>query len=265
MIRDVVADLRCPVCRADLAPAGTALACPRGHTFNLARQGYADLSAGRLPHTGDTAAMVEARAAFLAGGHFAAVTAALARHATAGLVVDVGAGTGHHLAAVVGADPSAVGLALDVSKPALRRAARAHPRVGAVLADAWGPLPIKDGAAALVLDVFAPRHSAEFRRILRPDGRLVVVTPTPRHLAELVEPLGLIRVDPAKEEQLAAALDADFTVARRTVVEDALDLDPAAAAQAVAMGPSAWHGKVAPAERVRATLSVDVTTYAVRS
>jgi 23S rRNA (guanine745-N1)-methyltransferase len=264
---DVVPYLRCPVCRTDLASAGAALRCSRGHAFNLARQGYADLSAGRLPHTGDTAAMVEARTAFLAGGHFGAITAALVAHATDGLVVDVGAGPGHHLAAVVDAAPSSLGIALDVSKPALRRAARVHPRVAAARADAWGPLPIRDGAAALVLDVFAPRNAAEFRRILRPEGRLVVVTPTPNHLGELVERLDLIRVDPAKEERLAATLDADFTVTDRTRVEAALDLDRAAAAQAVAMGPSAWH-TAAPVdvlpERGTATLSVDVTTYALR-
>jgi 23S rRNA (guanine745-N1)-methyltransferase len=283
MIPDVVPYLCCPVCRADLTAAQaaaqatattaaeaatpTALRCPRGHTFNIARQGYVDLSAGRLPHSGDTAAMVAARDAFLAAGHFAPVTAALATHAVPGLVVDVGAGTGHHLAAVVEAAPSSVGIALDVSKPALRRAARVHPRIGAALADAWGPLPVRDGAAATILNVFAPRNAAEFRRILAPDGRLLVVTPTPRHLRELVERLGLIRVDPDKEERVAATLDADFAVVDRTRVEATLDLDRDGAAQAVAMGPSAWHRAAAPdrlPDRLAVTVSVDVTTYAPR-
>jgi 23S rRNA (guanine745-N1)-methyltransferase len=267
MIPDVVPYLCCPVCRADLTAVETALRCPRGHSFNIARQGYADLSTGRLPHSGDTAEMVAARDAFLAAGHFTPVTAALAAHAVPGLVVDVGAGTGHHLAAVVEAAPSCLGIALDVSKPALRRAARAHPRVGAALADAWGPLPVRDAAAATVLNVFAPRNAAEFRRILAPDGRLVVVTPTPRHLGELVERLNLIRVDPAKEDRVAATLDADFAVVGRTRVEAGLDLDRDGAAQAVAMGPSAWHVDVPPErlpDRLAVTLSVDVTAYAPR-
>src|SRR4030095_7166304 len=103
MISDVVPYLCCPVCRADLTVAEAALRCPRGHTFNIARQGYADLSAGRLPHSGDTAAMVAARAAFLAQGHFAPVTEALAAYARPRLVLDMGAGTGHHLAGVLDA------------------------------------------------------------------------------------------------------------------------------------------------------------------
>jgi 23S rRNA (guanine745-N1)-methyltransferase len=54
-----------------------------------------------------------------------------------GLVVDVGAGTGHHLAAVLDALTAHHGVALDVAKAAARRAARAHPRAAAVVCDVW--------------------------------------------------------------------------------------------------------------------------------
>ena len=56
--------------------------------------------------------------------------------------------------------PDAVGLALDVSKPALRRAARAHPRAAAALADTWQRLPLADASTAVLLNVFAPRNGA---------------------------------------------------------------------------------------------------------
>ena len=63
MIPDVVPYLCCPVCRADLTAVETALRCPRGHSFDIARQGYVNLTRGRTPHTGDSAEMIEARAA----------------------------------------------------------------------------------------------------------------------------------------------------------------------------------------------------------
>src|SRR5690606_6340959 len=82
------------------------------------------------------------------------------------LIVDAGAGTGHLLARVLDrAGPHAVGLALDISKHAIKRAARAHPRIGAVVADVWRPIPIRDGRAALVMNAFAPRNGPEFARI----------------------------------------------------------------------------------------------------
>jgi 23S rRNA (guanine745-N1)-methyltransferase len=139
------------------------------------------------------------------------------------------------------ARPATVGLATDVSRYALRRAARAHPRAGAVLCDAWSGLPVADGCAAAVVNVFAPRNGAEFARVLRPDGVLLVATPGPAHLAELVSTLDLLRVDPAKEDRLAATLSGWFAPTWTTMLSRSLELDRAAVRTLVDMGPSAWH------------------------
>ncbi|AYF29828.1 23S rRNA methyltransferase [Micromonospora tulbaghiae] len=248
----VLARLRCPVCAEPLAEAtaGTAraLRCPRGHSFDIARQGYVNLLAGRAPHTGDSAEMVAARAGFLAAGHYDTVAAALAGTAVrvAGpgpypLVVDAGAGTGHYLAAVLAALPDAAGLALDVSKPALRRAARAHPRAAAALADTWQRLPLADRSAAVLLNVFAPRNGPEFHRVLDPGGALLVVTPAADHLTELVDALDLLRVDPDKADRVAGSLGGHFAEESATGHRARLALTRAEVTTLVGMGPSAWH------------------------
>jgi 23S rRNA (guanine745-N1)-methyltransferase len=245
----IVARLRCPVCAASLAvtehakehASGRALRCPSGHSFDIARQGYADLAVGRVSHPGDTGEMIAARARVQSAGHFDFLTSALvdaAAPSTLGLIVDVGAGTAGHLAALLERRPGAVGLAVDVSKAALRRAARAHPRIGAVRADAWRGLPVADGAAACVLNVFAPRHGAEFARILAPTGRLIVVTPAPDHLRELGLMLG---IDPRKDERLAATLAPWFVREDEREVRTTLRLSDADAAAVAAMGPNAFH------------------------
>ncbi|MBX7269195.1 23S rRNA methyltransferase [Micromonospora sp. Llam7] len=181
------------------------------------------------------------------------------------LVVEAGAGTGRHLTAVLAAVPAAVGLALDISKPALRRAARAHPRVTAAVADTWQRLPLADGAAAVLLNVFAPRNGAEFRRVLDPHGRLLVVTPAADHLAELVDALGLLRVDPAKEERVAASLDGRFTEEVSAVHRRELTLTGPEVSTLVGMGPSAWHTDRAGLAARIATLGAPVrVTVAVR-
>lgn len=280
----VVRRLRCPVCRESLETVETGVAgplrCHRGHGFDLAKQGYVTLLAGRAPHAGDTAEMVAARERFLAGGHydviFHAVTAAAVRHlpATARhpLVVDAGGGTGRHLAAVLDAVPDAVGLVVDVSKAALRRAARAHPRGDAALADTWRALPLADGSAAVLLNVFAPRNGPEFRRVLRPDGALVVVTPEPDHLVELVTALDLLDVDPEKVDRIAATLGSHFAPGPVEVHRVRLDLPRGAAQAMVAMGPSARH--IGPdqvvhrladlPEPVAVTLAVRISAYRPR-
>ncbi|MER6949513.1 putative RNA methyltransferase [Nonomuraea sp. NPDC000554] len=163
------------------------------------------------------------------------------------VVVDAGAGTGYYLANVLKAVDPGVGLAFDVSKHAIRRAARAHPRAGAFVADVWRPLPIRDEVADVVIDVFAPRNGPEFARILRPGGSVVVVTPAPEHLSPLVERLGLLTVDEEKERRVARSL-AGFTEVARRVVEFDLELDRLGIAEVVRMGPSAWHTEAAKLE-----------------
>jgi 23S rRNA (guanine745-N1)-methyltransferase len=265
MIDGAIRYLRCPVCRQPLERVARALRCPRGHSFDLARQGYADLSAGRLPHVGDTAQMVADRVEFLAAGHYEFIASALTGFARAGLIVDAGVGSGFYLSRTLDAASSAVGVGLDVSKPALRRAARAHPRAAAVLADVWRPLPLASGVASLILNVFAPRNGAEFRRVLRPDGMLVVVTPGADHLRELVEAHGLIRVPADKAARVADALDPHFVVSSHASVRRTLKLSEAEVRTLIGMTPSARHVAVAGlrADAVCVTAAVEVTAYRV--
>ncbi|MGB4592733.1 MAG: 23S rRNA methyltransferase, partial [Coriobacteriia bacterium] len=102
-------------------------------------------------------------------------------------------------------------------------------------------LPVRDGGLAAALDVFAPRNAAEIHRTLAPGGTLVVVTPAPGHLRELVEALGLLTVDERKDERLTASLGGHFDCMAQTRVRYALALDRSALAALVGMGPSAYH------------------------
>ncbi|WP_250904684.1 putative RNA methyltransferase [Actinomadura sp. NEAU-AAG7] len=253
MLADVVQYLVCPVCGADLAMADRGLRCPAGHAFDIARQGYANLLPGNArPGTADTPEMVRARDEFLTAGHFTAPAERLARSVArcldgASLVLDAGAGTGHYLGRVLDRSPHALGLALDISKHAARRAARAHQRAGAVVADLWRPLPVRDGAAGTVLNVFAPRNAAEFHRVLHEDGLLFTVTPSSAHLGPLVEALGLVTIDERKTERTDAALAGYFKLDTRQNIETEALLSHPEVATLVAMGPSAHH---VPAEQL---------------
>lgn len=132
---------------------------------------------------------------------------------------------------------------------------------------------MRTGAAALVLSVFAPRNAREIRRMLRPSGTLVVVTPTRRHLAELRAPLGLLTVDERKPERLDAKLGPLFTSTSQSSCEHLLSLRHDDLTNVVRMGPSARHAvDAAVAERVRAlpepmavTASVTVSVYRRRN
>jgi 23S rRNA (guanine745-N1)-methyltransferase len=273
---DALALLRCPVCAAGLTRVDPAVVrCARGHAFDVARQGYLSLLTGAGAPTGDSAQMVADRDALLGGGHFDALADAVADavgpRADRRALAEVGAGTAFYLARALERSGAEVGVALDVSRYALRRAARAHPRVAAIGADVWAGLPLRDGAVDDVLCVFAPRNGPELRRLLADDGRLVVATPTPRHLAEIVAPLGLLGVDARKDERLAERLAGGFELDSRTTCQWPMALDHQSVAALAGMGPSAFHvTREALGERiaalpptVRVTGSVTISVYAV--
>jgi 23S rRNA (guanine745-N1)-methyltransferase len=281
VLADVLPYLACPTCASDLSIDRTAVRCARAHTFDVARQGYLNLvSAKSAGIGGDTPSMVEARSRFLSAGHFAPVVGAVvaaAQRAMAdrppGCVVDIGAGVGHYLAPVLDALPGRVGLALDVSKAALRRAARAHPRAGAIGCDTWHGLPVRSGSAAILLSIFAPRNPAEIHRVLAAGGVLIVVSPTVRHLVELVWKLDLLKVEPEKRDRIEAAMSPYCQLSSEDDWEFTMSLSHHDVDSAVAMGPSAWHTNPAVLrERVRAldeplavTASVIVSTYRRRA
>jgi 23S rRNA (guanine745-N1)-methyltransferase len=269
---DMIAALRCPVCEEPLNLTGALLAarrfsasnalrCRNGHSFDLAKQGYIHLGSGRKLPEGDTAAMVEAREEIQSAGIFAPLQAALARNVPtlAHLIADLGAGSGHYLAKILEQRPQAEGIAFDVSKPALRRAARAHPRLGAVLADTWGGLPLAGASVDVLLNVFAPRHGAEMRRVLKPGGVLIVATPAPDHLAELREAAELLSVDESKADRLKRTL-AGLSPIGEEIVRWRLDLSAEQAKAMILMGPNAFHAHRDPGA-IATTAAVTVTTW----
>jgi 23S rRNA (guanine745-N1)-methyltransferase len=269
--------VRCPVCASPLARRGEQLRCGRGHCFDIARQGYVNLAVGRRPAANaDASAMVAARARFLERGHYSPIAVALASLAVrlrpgpagAGVVLDLAAGTGYYLAAVLEALPDRAGVGLDVSKPALRRAASAHPRAVALGADVWQPFPLADGSAAIVLSVFGPRNAAETRRVLTAGGAFLLVTPTASHLAEVIGPLRMLSVDAAKAGRLAATMTGLARVVTQPLSYQ-VPLKHADLSDLVSMGPSAHHvdraqlaRRIEPlAEPVWVTVSVTLSAY----
>ena len=226
-----------------------------GHSFDVAKQGYVTLAAGAgLKHKGDDMDMVNAREAYLAMGHFApfveAVTgavqdaldsASLAESKPASLL-EVGAGTGYYLAHTLDSIAEARGVGLDISPHAAKHLAKCHPRVGAVVADVWERLPIRDESVDAISVVFAPRNPAEFQRVLAPGGQVIVLTPGAGHLDELREPLGILGVEEAKVERMYEQAEGFLEQAADPVdISFPLELDKASVAAQVGMSPSARH------------------------
>ena len=258
--------LRCPHCHRTLTRGGPTWGCPAGHRFDVARQGFVTLLGRPTSHEGDTAAMLDARAEVLDAGHLDLVTSglvdALQGPLPAGALVEVGAGTAHHLRGVCRAMPDRPAVAMDVSTAAVRRAARVAPELMEVVrADVWEAWPVRDRVAAAVLCVFGPRNPAETARVLVPEGLLVVATPAPDHLHELRDSLELLQVEAAKRDRLRDDVAAYLEPLHATELRERRRVPRDVAGAMAAMGPAGHH--TAP-DRLRARVAalpeeVDVT------
>jgi 23S rRNA (guanine745-N1)-methyltransferase len=204
--------------------------------------------------------MLAARRRFLDAGYYEPLAKMIAERAADAVeaassasgkgIVEVGSGTGYYiryLRARLPPDDAYVGI--DISKEALKVAARAEPRVTYALADVKRRIPILDGAALVLLDIFAPRNSKEFRRVLADDGALVVVVPDTAHMAELVHRFGLLKVPEDKAAEVTRELGDDLRLSDRQSVSYELRLPTRAAHDMIAMGPSARHVDLRKIER----------------
>lgn len=198
-------ELRCTVrnCLQTLRLGDDGLTCERGHHFDRSKQGYWNLlqpQDRRSSHPGDSDDAVLARHRWLARGHASGLIERLRpwlsgvdlgpnRDATDGMVpriLDLGCGEGSFGPALF--DGHAAGYCgIDLSKRAIKMAARGWPDATWVLANADRILPAADASVHRVISLFGRRPISEIHRVLVPGGMCVVAVPAEDDLIELRE------------------------------------------------------------------------------
>jgi 23S rRNA (guanine745-N1)-methyltransferase len=245
-------------CHLALVREQRRLVCPRGHSFDRARSGYINLlqpQDRRSKQPGDTAAAVAARRRLHDRGISEPLLQAIAEFADISprdSVLDAGCGDGYYLGELArrtGCDAHGV----DISIPAVEAAARRYPDCEWVVANADRFLPYADGSFQLVLSITGRMNAAEFRRVLRDGGRLLVALPAPEDLIELRGP-GRDRV-PRTVESFAR----DFKLAKQGRVTTTADLDAAAVDDVLLAIYRPMRSK--PAEAMRLTFSLDLLLF----
>jgi 23S rRNA (guanine745-N1)-methyltransferase len=229
--------LVCPVrdCHQALTREGQRWLCPRGHSFDVARSGYINLlqpQDRRSRHPGDTAAAVAARRRLHdrgVSGPLLRATAEMMAASAGDVVLDAGCGDGFYLASLTleaGFDAHGV----DISTHAVDAAARRYPpgerKFEWIVANADRYIPYADRSFSKVLSITARMNAAEFRRVLRDDGRLLIAIPSPEDLVELRRRMGEAGRD--RVERTVETFADGFTLVNRRRVTTAADLDASA-------------------------------------
>ncbi len=184
----------CPICGGRLIREERRYVCPAGHGFDVSREGYVNLLPANQQHSkapGDDKEMTAARTRFLEGGWYLPLRERLCRligelAPDSPNLLDAGCGEGWYTqaAAEIVAQKRGRTAGVDLSKPAVRKAARRCPSVEFAVGTLYH-LPVGNGTIDLLANCFSPLAAEEFARVVRPGGRFLYVVPGPRHLWEL--------------------------------------------------------------------------------
>ena len=226
--------LLCPVrnCHLALAREERRVACPRGHSFDIARSGYINLlqpQERRSKQPGDTVAA-----------------------SPRDVVLDAGCGDGFYLgnlASQTGFEAHGV----DISIPAVDGAARRYPGCEWIVANADRFVPYADRSFSMVMSITARMNTGEFQRVLRDDGRLLVALPASEDLVEL-RGVGRDRV-----ARTVDTLAHGFTLVDRRCVATSADLDAGGVQDVLHSIYRPMQSQ--PAKAMRVTFSLDLLLF----
>ena len=217
--------LSCPHCKAPMFVSDNqkSVYC-RGvkkHCFDFSSDGYLAMGQGG----GDSKEAVRARKGFLSKDYYLKGAEEICNIAKKYLndcayVVDAGCGEGYYTNKLASVSGNTVGF--DLSKfacSAASKSARAQGVSNALyITGSVFELPLFDGCADMVVNVFAPCAEDEYKRVLRDGGYLVVVGAGENHLMGLKEALyentyvNTARADMPREMQLVERETASFDI-----------------------------------------------------
>jgi 23S rRNA (guanine745-N1)-methyltransferase len=164
-------------------------------------------------------------------------------------VLDAGCGEGFYTSALaqVAREKGGGTAGIDISKFAVRAAAGRYKGIDFAVASLFH-IPCAAESADVLTDVFAPIVPAEFRRVLKPGGVMILAVPGARHLYGMKE---VLYAAPYENEER----DTDYegfaflgseSVRREITVEGAENIEAL-----FSMTPYYWKTDVAGGERLR--------------
>ena len=182
---------RCPKCKAPLIRKGVTYTCVNHHCYDCAKSGYVNLSMSQKKLRGDDKMMIQARSRFLSHGYYEPLQKTLMTELCKirpFFLIDAGCGQGYYTNAMAEHLPDCEIYGFDLSKFALKTAAKGNGNVHYAVASV-AQMPLPDACADGIVSIFAPLYEQEMNRLLKLGGEIIRIGPGPYHLWELKQAL----------------------------------------------------------------------------
>ena len=215
-IENIESILKCPVCNLSLKKYEKQYVCLNNHSYDIASKGHINLLLANQKKTkdpGDSKEMMEGRRDFLNKGYYHTFSEALNEviisniHGDNVNILDAGCGEGYFLSRLKEAiykketnytkNKEFNFFGIDISKAAVTYATKRDKKINFIVGSNFN-LPIMSNSIDIIIRNFAPSDEVELKRVLKDNGKLVVVTPGIQHLYGLKE---ILYVNARKHEE----------------------------------------------------------------
>jgi 23S rRNA (guanine745-N1)-methyltransferase len=245
---------KCPVCDTVLIMKGTCFICEKGHSFDKSSVNYVNLLLGNQKNSkdpGDSKEMMESRRGFLNKGYYLKFSDRLNSIVKAQFnekwecVLDAGCGEGYYISNLknelmkIDSANTVECYGMDISKHAIKYAAKRDKEIMLFVGSSFD-IPIVSNSIDCIIRNFAPGDNKEFQRILKPNGKLIILTPGIDHLYELkLELYDTARKHETNSDEIIGFKHIDHQELRYTIdLEDNMDIK-----NLISMTPYYWSIK----------------------
>ncbi|MGR3741502.1 putative RNA methyltransferase [Companilactobacillus sp. DQM5] len=178
---------RCPICFEDLfiSSSDNSLKCSNNHTFDISKRGSVQL-VNKFIKSDYDAKLFQSRFKMMTAGLFNPIFNALSANIDNNeFVVDAGSGEGSALIEL-SKKKSITGLGLDLSSQGIQFSTRGLSEDQLLFAVSnLANIPLKDSSVDTIINLLSPASYDEFKRVLKPGGRILKVIPNAKYLTEI--------------------------------------------------------------------------------
>lgn len=177
----------CPLCKAEMNVNEEGnMSCKNNHSFNVAKQGYVNFMT-KENRSMYSKTLFESRKEIIQSGLYHPVQERLAQliGTEATTILDTGCGEGSHLHTICQLlKQQVIAVGIDIAKEGIMTAAKYYEQKIWCVGDLSNS-PFQEKSFDIVLNILSPANYEEFRRILKPTGKLIKVVPQSDYLKQL--------------------------------------------------------------------------------
>lgn len=175
---------QCPICTGEMQLSSLGqLQCKNRHAYDIAKQGYVNFLQKPIQSMYSNE-LFEARHKVISSGLYDEVQQTIANMFDEGIILDTGCGEGSHLARILTYKQSSIGIGIDIAKEGILAAAKYNNGSIWIVAD-LAKSPFQTESFHTILNFLSPANYSEFKRLLKPDGKVIKVIPGENYLQQL--------------------------------------------------------------------------------